>query len=38
MQDMAWDPFTILGLEVPNKMFDGFNTPEVKKAYRKLSR
>lgn len=38
MKGKNWDPFTILGLEIPTMMRQGFNTPEVKKAYRKLAR
>ena len=35
IQGQNWDPWTPLGLEMPSfDMQQGFNTPEVKKAYR----
>ena len=34
MKGSNWNPFEILGLEVPTLAKSGFNTPEVKKAYR----
>lgn len=38
LQNSNWDPFTSLGIQMPNTFQGGFNTPEVKKAYRKLAR
>jgi DnaJ-class molecular chaperone len=33
-----WDPYTELGLDMPAMVKSGFNTAEVKKAYRGLAR
>ena len=38
LQRVNWDPFTQLGLPIPTLVTQGFNTPEVKKTYRKLAR
>ena len=38
MKGKNWNPFEILGIEVPTIAKSGCNTPEVKQAYRKLAR
>ena len=38
MKGTNWNPFEILGLSQPAIAKNGFNTPEVKQAYRKLAR
>lgn len=38
IQASNWDPYTALNIEMPRLMSDGFNTPQVKKAYKKLAR
>ena len=38
LQRVNWDPFTQLGMPIPTRVSTGFNTPEVKKTYRKLAR
>jgi len=38
MQSLNWDPWTPLGLDMPSfNLYDGFNTPDVKKKYRKMA-
>lgn len=37
IQAANWDPYTALGIAQPKLMGDGFNSPQVKKAYRKLA-
>ena len=38
MSGLNWEPWTALGLTPPTNYFEGFNPPEVKKAYRNLAR
>lgn len=38
IQASNWDPYTQLGVDMPKLMGDGFNSPQVKKAYKKLAR
>ena len=38
MKGTNWNPFEILGISQPAIAKNGFNTPEVKQAYRKLAR
>lgn len=38
MKDMSFNPFENLGLSQPTILRNGFNSPEVKKAYRSLAR
>lgn len=33
-----WDPYQVLNVTSPKMMGDGFNSPQVKKAYKKLAR
>lgn len=38
IQASNWDPYSQLGVDMPKLMGDGFNSPQVKKAYKKLAR
>ena len=38
LQGVMWEPWTPLGLTPPANYFEGFNPPEVKKAYRALAK
>lgn len=38
IQAANWDPYSVLGVDPPKMMGDGFNSPQVKKAYKKLAR
>lgn len=38
IQASNWDPYETLGVNSPKMMGDGFNSPQVKKAYKKLAR
>lgn len=38
IQAANWDPYKVLNVTSPRMMGDGFNSPQVKKAYKKLAR
>lgn len=38
IQAAHWDPYTALGVEMPKLVGDGLNSPQVKKAYKKLAK
>jgi hypothetical protein len=38
MSGLNWEPWSALGLTPPTNYFEGFNPPEVKKAYRNLAK